>query len=353
MMNGCRRNDVTEENQLPSDTNQQEETNDNNEVPEETQTVYTIDDYYPLLPDTEYIYEGEGNEYASYWVYTDYLNQVNGRIQTRTNNGGTELARIIQNKDGRLSILLSKEEFYYRDNLLDQELENQEEEVLLMEPLAAGTEWTLADGRRRYINNTDAEVETPVGNFSAIEVITENSDSTVLQYYVRDIGLIRTVFQSSDMEVSSTLSEIKRDATLNQTVELYYANADEKIYPEQKTISFKTNDITRQKIEEALKAPAERENSIPLLSENTKINTMYRGKDNIAYIDLSKEFVEEMNLGSGYEALALQSLTNTVGNYYGTGEVYLTIDQKPYESGHIIMAVGETMKVNMDLIVRE
>ena len=55
-----------------------------------------------------------------------------------------------------------------------------------------------------------------------------------------------------------------------------------------------------------------------------------------------------MNAGSSFEALILQSLTNTLGNYYGVQEVYITIDGGPYESGHIIIEEGEPSTVNYD-----
>jgi hypothetical protein len=59
-----------------------------------------------------------------------------------------------------------------------------------------------------------------------------------------------------------------------------------------------------------------------------------------------------MNAGAGYELLILQSITNTLGNYYGAQKVYITMEGKPYESGHILMKKGETFKVNMDKVIR-
>ena len=44
-----------------------------------------------------------------------------------------------------------------------------------------------------------------------------------------------------------------------------------------------------------------------------------------------------MNAGSGGENLILQSIVNTFGNYYGVEKVCLTVDNKPYESGHIVL----------------
>jgi spore germination protein GerM len=89
-----------------------------------------------------------------------------------------------------------------------------------------------------------------------------------------------------------------------------------------------------------------------LASSNTRINSMYLGDDGIAYIDFSAELVTEMNVGAGYEGLILQAITNTVGNYYGTDEVYITVDGKPYESGHLLMMEGETFQVDMSRVIR-
>ena len=82
------------------------------------------------------------------------------------------------------------------------------------------------------------------------------------------------------------------------------------------------------------------------------INSLYLGDDQIVYVDFSDEFVTEMNAGSGYEQLILQGITNTLGNYYGVNKVYITLEGKPYESGHVLMKKGETFEVDMDQVVR-
>jgi uncharacterized protein involved in tellurium resistance len=68
----------------------------------------------------------------------------------------------------------------------------------------------------------------------------------------------------------------------------------------------------------------------------------------MVYIDLNKDFVTEMNAGSGYESMILQSIGNTFGKYYNSQKVILTIDNNPYESGHIVMKKGEYIKVKYD-----
>lgn len=304
-------------------------------------------DFYPLKADTEYVYEGSGNEYASFITYVDYMDPESGKLQTRTNNGGTEVVKVLEYKDGKLYITRTVHECYYRDNLL--ELSGEEEsEILLVEPLIPGTSWTLSDGRKRFISASDVLIETPIGNYTTIEVTTESEDSVVKDYYARGTGLVKTLFLSGDYEVSSILSEIRKEVPNSRDILIYYPDSDGSIYPEPVTLSFYTNDITREVISEALKAEASKSTSLPLLSKNTVIHSLYLGKDGIVYLDLSSEFIEEMNAGAGFEQMVLQSITNTLGMYYGAEELYLTIDSKPYESGHISMKKGETLKVNME-----
>ncbi|WP_338753142.1 GerMN domain-containing protein [Bacillus sp. FJAT-52991] len=300
-----------------------------------------IEDYFPMVENVKYVYEGKGNEYASYHVMVDYLEK--GRVQQRIDNGGTVLANVIQLKDGKLKRILTREEAYYRENLL--KAKGGEEEILLMDPLVKGTSWKLKDGRIRKITNTAASVNTPSGSYRAIEVMTKDKDSQTLDYYAKGIGLVKSVFRSGEMEVSSSLSKVEENVPFVQEVRFFYPNIDdEKLSDQTKKISFKTNDLTRKKLEETYKQPV----SPPLgkvFSKNTKINSLYLNKDGIVYIDLNQAFMKEMNAGAGYESMILQSIANTFGQYYHAEKVILTIDGKLYESGHISMKKGEYLPV--------
>ena len=63
------------------------------------------------------------------------------------------------------------------------------------------------------------------------------------------------------------------------------------------------------------------------------------------YIDLNQAFLTEMMQDRDMEAMILQSIANTFGQYYNAQKVYLTIDNKLYESGHISMKKGEFFQV--------
>src|SRR5699024_5502264 len=109
---------------------------------------------------------------------------------------------------------------------------------------------------------------------------------------------------------------------------------------------FRTNDITKETIEAAYKETPE--GLTPVLTENVDINTLYLNQDGRVYVDFSKELVEDMNAGSQLEMLIVQSLVDTVGNYYHVQQVYLTVEGEPYESGHIYRGEGEFFTVQTE-----
>jgi hypothetical protein len=317
----------------------------------EVEETITIEDYFPFEADSEYVYDGEGNEYAAYRRFIDYIDAQNKKLQTRTNNGGTETVQVMQIKNGVLSVIYRVDECYYRADFMNQAA-GTDEEVLLMEPLTKGTKWTLSDGSKRSITGERVPVITPYGNFDALEVTTENESSTRKDYYAVGIGLVKSLYQSEDLKVASELSAVNKGTALTQQYVLFYADADEKIYSEPTGLSLKTGTDIRDALEEAMKKKPPKTSYLPLIGPNTKLNSLTIEEGNIVHADFSSEFVTEMNAGAGYETLILQCVTNTIGNYFGTSKVLITLESKPYESGHILMDEGEFFEVNMDQVVQ-
>jgi spore germination protein GerM len=324
---------------------------DKTEDTAEEEEKLTIEDYFPMEADTEYVYEGEGNEYAAYHRFVDYIDTQNKKLQTRTNNGGTETVRVLQIMNGSLSVIYRMDECYYRADFMNQAA-GDDTEVLLMEPLTKGTKWILTEGSKRSITGEKVPVTTPYGSFEALEVTTEGESSTTKDYYAVGIGLVKSLYQSEGLEISSELSAVNKGTALTQQFMLFYADADEKIYSVQSGLSLKTGTDIRSALEEAMKKEPPKTSHLPLISANTKLNSLTLEKDNTVHADFSSEFVTEMNAGAGYETLILQGVTNTLGNYFGTNKVLITLDGKPYESGHILMDEGEVFEVNMDQVVQ-
>ena len=304
-----------------------------------------IEDYFPLTENTKYTYEGEGNEFASYTVYIDYLKD--NRIQTRTNNGGSELVRVLELGDNQLTELFSRGETYFRENFADDEYSSGK--VLLKEPLEEGNNWSSGENLKTTITSINKEVVTPEGNVEAIEVTTEGPQGTTIEYYAKDKGLVKVINKGEGYEVTSTLSSIENNVPLIQTVTLFYPDIDgTNLSSVDVQVSFNTNDEPKDIIEKTVKDLSVYE----MISPNTKINELYFDKDdNSVHIDLSKEFVAEMNAGAGFEGMILKSLANTLGTYYGVQNIYLTIDKGPYESGHILLKEGEPLTVDYSNVI--
>lgn len=355
---GCKKDDQTKDNGTPSITpttapvvTLPAQVTPQDNPSEASNQEKKIEDYFPLKGNTEYIYEGEGNEYASFRRYIDFIDLENQKYQTRTNNGGTETVRVLEMKDGKLTVINQVNECYYRENLLDK-VGSKTEEIILMEPLVLGTKWTLSDQRVREITNEEAQIVTPLGSYKALEVTTKEKEGTTKDYYAYGVGLVMTIYEAEGMKVTSSLSDINTQVPYIQTIDVFYPDADEKIYVEPVMLTFFTDDDTKQILEETLKKDTKKETFLPLASVNTKVNSLYLGEDQVVYVDFTKEFANEMNAGAGYELLILQSITNTLGNYYGVNKVSISLEGKPYESGHILMKQGEALEVNMDNVVR-
>jgi len=305
-------------------------------------TELSINDYFPFTENTKYQYTGEGNEFATYSVFTDYIN--GDRIQTRSNNGGTEVVKVLENKNGQLKVLLERPETYFRENFTNTK--NTIGEILLKQPIKVGTSWTIDDNIKRSITNVDIEITIPLGTFKAIEVTTDGKDYKTTNYYAKDIGLIKSVNIGTGYEISSTLSKIEDDVPLVQNINLYYPNMEEGNLNSIKVdMPFNTNDDAKDIIEKAIKNIS---NENQVLTSNVKINKLNLDDNGMVHIDFSKELISEMNAGSYYESMILQSITNTLGMYYGIENIYITIDGKPYESGHIQKKVDEPFTINFE-----
>ena len=320
--------------------------NNNADGSNNIEETLTVEDYYPFIENRRMYYEGIGNEYASEEVYVDFIED--NKIQLRSSNGGTVVAKVVEVSDTEIKQLNSKEEFYYRQNIISEVSQVNKEEILLKEPLIVGTTWQTSNGGKKSITAIDKEISTPYGSFSAIEVTREDEEFQIKEYYAKNIGFVKSIFISNGSEISTSLAKIEEKSEL-QNMKFYYPISEEtKFVIKYKTIPvyFDTNDTIDDKILENYKDYLP-DNGVVLMSANTKINKLYLDTNqNIVYIDLTHKFIEEMNAGGESESLILQALTNTLGNYFNVDKILLTIDGENYASGHIELDKDEVLYVD-------
>lgn len=314
----------------------------------EQENVLRVGDFYPFIESVYSSYLGEGNEYASFTVYPQYIE--GDRMQITSNNGGTQIVTVLEMADGELKEVFSRPETYFRENMLakipDSEAANQLN-ILLKEPLAVGNSWSNPNGTTSEITNLAVAVDTPFGAFEALEVTTAYETSKTMNYYVKDMGLVKRVTDLGDgMVVSSSLETRAENIPETQMLRVYYPASDLMgLDVTSVDLAYATNQITREVFAAALKNVAAAPGG-SLIGPNVVINSMSLNEDGRVYVDFSQEFVSEMNAGSSAESLILKAVVNTIGDYYGAQAIHLTVAGKAYESGHILMAEGQYFTVD-------
>lgn len=309
----------------------------------------SLEYYVPRFEDHLYSFAGEGNEFASYMAYPQFRSGQS--IQFSSNNGGTETVRVYEYSEDEIREVFVRPETYFRQNFIEQldDLESdQPEEIILQAPLEVGHSWESPSGSVSEITSLDTLIDIPMGSFEAIEVTRTHEDSTTRLYYVQELGLIKSNFINPDDTLVTSEMESVEEQPETHMLQVYYPDEQALgLDTSEMELTFQTNDSTRHAIQEALQ-------DIPdyagdgLIASNVTINTLYWNQDGRAYIDFSKELIDEMNAGAGVEGLILQAIVNTIGDYYGVSEVYLTVEQEPYESGHILMEEGQFMTVDYE-----
>lgn len=308
---------------------------------------YKISDYYPFRENVKMSYQGKGNEYASQDILFDF---IKGDVaQIRIINPGTTSVKVLENKNGELTLVTSRGEFYYKDDITDLANKISDREIILKEPLTSGTSWEISKGINRSITNTSSKITTPYGDFTALEVTTDGPDYKIKDYYALNIGLIKSIFTSNNSEVSSSLEKIDTNAFLTENIKLFFPKIvtnDIKEVFTNVNANLRTNEEIKDTFEKYFKTPP-KENLSSLISKNTKLNKLYLNtSEKKVYADFSKELVEEMNTGSSMELSIINSITNALGTYYNTDKVYITVNNSPYSSGHIAIEKGEAFTVD-------
>lgn len=138
------------------------------------------------------------------------------------------------------------------------------------------------------------------------------------------------------------------DTEKKEAVKVYYYDVvSDKIVYINTTINVNGNNASELLVDELKKSPGT--DISPSLSSEITLNSSNLDKDKSTItLDLSSNFVSAQNLGGGAESSTLKAITNTFGDYFDVENVVITLDGKPYLSGHILMNEGEAFKVNLE-----
>lgn len=317
-------------------------------LPKETPTIadkiLKAGDLFPLTNDTHWKYRGYGNEFAFFDAYVEYVR--GNTIQVREENGGDSVIKVYKSSGGMVKKVYERSGVFYRYDFTKY---HGNEEILIKEPIAVGTSWTLSNGSIRKITGINVNVSTPSGQYKAVEVTTTRSGSVHKDYYARGTGLVKRVYISSSGDtVSSELEKIQRNVPFTHTVRFYFPEFDnERLVYMDRNISISTNQDMKWQFQRELKIipndPALRK----VLTPNVQIlSWKIDFAKGIVTVNFSSELVTEMNAGSTLESLIINSIVNTFGNYCKMNKVIIQVEGAPYSGGHIAIGPGEYFTVN-------
>ena len=328
------------------ESSESDEGNDNGEQ----EISQDLKSWFPPLEDTYLEYEGEGNEFAAFTRYPQFTHE--DTLQMAEATGGTTIVRIYEYSDEQVEEIFSRPETYFREDFTDTGLASGSDNlmILLQKPIELNHSWESPNGAVSEITGLDVEVETPLGRMEALEVTSTHDGYTNLSYYAEGMGLIKRVAEQGENQeddVTSTLMTFDEETAEKLPVTIYSLDDEAlNIVPHPVEFELYTNDPVRVTLADYMAGRESEEEIGVLLPEETTINYMYLRQDGIVAVDFSKELIENMNAGAGIEAMILQAVVNTIGDYYDVEEILLTVEEEPYSSGHILLQEDETMRVD-------
>lgn len=352
-------------NNLPDGTTKNEETltinttNSNDDTTTTSEDTKSSDelkasDFLSYEKDVYMKFRGTGNEYAEYETYVDYVKD--DIVQLRNINPGTTMVFVYQYKNGELKKLYSHGETYYNFDFTDFK-DKDKEEVLIKEPIKVGTKWELADKVERSITAVDKEINLPAGIYKALEITTVGSDYTIKDYYVKEIGHVKSKFatnEDDEYKVVSELEKLEKNVAQKKSINFYFADfKNDRIVYENREFNIKTNqDILNLLQEELKKAPEGDELKGTLTANANILGIKIDDEKGIVTVDFTPQLISEMNAGTSYESMIINSIVNTIGDYFLVDKVIITVEGKPYSSGHVLMKEGEYFKVTKDKAIK-
>lgn len=308
----------------------------------------TIKDYFKFKENEIRYYEGEANEFSSFHVFPQYIKD--DIVQVSSNNGGTQSVLIYEILEDKLTLKFNEAETYYRNPIYEylEELDLPEDDWILVQgKIEEGNSWEQADGRQSEIVSANQSLSTSAFDYENVFIVEtthpQYEGNSTRHFFAPEFGIIR-IENYTDGELIDT-------ANLARTEEGYEKHTIRMFTPDDQLLGYtdefvefelETNAHLREHFEELFKEHG-------LLTDETQINYIYRNPDGAAYIDLSKEYISTMNSGSAGEMMMIQSLVNTVGYYFQTDQVFLTVEDTPYQSGHIYREPGSFFYTDSNL----
>ncbi|KUO60468.1 MAG: hypothetical protein APF84_06315 [Gracilibacter sp. BRH_c7a] len=165
----------------------------------------SIAEYLPLREGNKWIYEGIGNEFASYTQEVIYEKDNSYQVMV---SSGTVTANRYVVTDESIIHNYREHESYDNTNILDSP--PNFDGTLLKLPLEVGNSW-ISGGNDCEIFSINSTVQVPAGTFTDCVVVKttyKDSSNSSFQYYQKNVGLVKSEYVMENNEkIESLLKE--------------------------------------------------------------------------------------------------------------------------------------------------
>ncbi|GHU73850.1 hypothetical protein FACS1894188_00450 [Clostridia bacterium] len=306
--------------------------------PKEETPKSEIYSYFPFKENVEYEYEGQGNALISYNIFNTFVheNTLQRRLEPAQNyDRQTEIFKV---ENGTLVLINGDTTRYH----FEDETGNapQKDMVLLKEPLTLGATWTVSGTDTATVTGVDVDISLPFGNYKALEVSSVTASGyDQKEYYVKDIGLVKTMYKvNGGAELSSTLKKITENTTLKIPVDVYYPikDADETAIKET-VVSLSTNYNLIKEVNKVLRTPPPDtpENLLPILTTGSVEGIIFAANTSAAILNFDKNIYEQKFESENAERAMIFAVANTVGHMVSVDQVFIQVDNKPYSGVYV------------------
>lgn len=304
------------------------------------QSEHLLETYFPVFKDTVWYYKGDIYlQDTRLWV--DFIRDK--AFQMHFKDGQTEWIKIyIEEEDAIYEVATIEDVIHKQDYTNVRQYKN----VVLKLPIEKGATWVQSDGVAKTIANTNVKIKTPLGHFNAIEVVTKGPDFTMTEYYSEKLGCIKKVYSDGKKEECKELINYESNKAVKHNITLYLGNKETgKLEAVQQEITIRTNEEPKHFLTDLLSKSIEENYIIPLLT-GTMIEAIYIDKDeNRLIVDMNAAY-GFIDYETGTEKLAVMSLVNTIGYYYGVGEVVLTVEGSSSQATYILQDLESQITKN-------
>lgn len=301
-------------------------------------TVYNFDRYMPYgMNQIKTLALGD----QQVTTYMTFGYQDLAKMQVQKRYPDRVVTEVFKRHQGQLRKTLSTESINPYDNILESSLSEGMSQVLLEAPLERGHSWEQEDRQLATITNLYEEVTLNGRVYDeVVEVLVElGRDRIQLTYYAPDLGVIAQ-YEGPKAGGGDFVQLVDHSEAVMIVHPIQVAVPDlsepsEGLEWVAVDFAWQTNGSLAAAFEEVLR-------ELGYLDETIQVNQVYLNENNVAVMDFTPGVVAVLNRHQASEATVIQGIVRTLGDFFSTDQVRLTVNGNgllantvPYPEGGI------------------